>query len=63
MTKAEVTALIERWIKEYSLFTAKVVRVTPEAHGAWVVLVECSELIWQRTVSPEGEVSAPVWLD
>ena len=63
MTKAEVTALIETWIQEHSLFTAKVVRVIPEAHGDWVVLVECSDLIWQQKVSPEGEVSTPVWLD
>ena len=63
MTKPEVTALIETWIKEHSLFTAKVVGVTPEAHGAWVVLVECSDLIWRQRVSAEGEVSTPVWLD
>jgi len=63
MTKAEVTALIETWIQEHSLFTAKVVRVTPAAHGDWVVLVECSDLIWQQKVSPGGEVSTPVWLD
>jgi hypothetical protein len=49
MTKAEVTALIETWIQEHSLFTAKVVRVTPAAHGDWVVLVECSDLIWRQT--------------
>jgi len=28
MTKAEVTALSETWIKDHSLFAAKVVRVT-----------------------------------
>jgi hypothetical protein len=60
MTEPEVTALITRWIKEHSLFTAKVVRVTSEAQSAWVVLVECANLIWQQTVSPDGEVSAPV---
>jgi len=63
MTKLEVTALIETWIQEHSLFAAKVVRVIPEAHGAWVVLVECSDLIWQQRVSLEGEVSTPAWLD
>jgi len=63
MTQSEVTALIETWIKEHSLFAAQVVRVTPEAHGARGVLIECSELIWQQRVSPAGEVSPPMWLD
>jgi hypothetical protein len=27
------------------------------------VLVQCSGLLWQQTVSAEGRVSAPVWLD
>ena len=63
MTKQEAIATIEDWIKTYSLFTAEVVRVAPDEHGAWEVLVECSDLIWKQKVSPEGEVSAPVWVD
>jgi hypothetical protein len=63
MTERETIELIEIWIKEHSPFTAEVVSVTAEEHGAWVVQVECSEVIWQQTVSPEGEVSDPVWID
>jgi hypothetical protein len=63
MTKQEAIAAIEAWIKAYSLFTASAVRVTPAENGAWVALVECSELLWEQKVSPAGEVSAPVWVD
>ena len=63
MTKQEALAAIEAWIQTYSLFTAEPVSVTPDENGAWVVLVECSTLMWEQKVSPEGEVSAPVWVD
>ena len=63
MTKQEALAAIEAWIKTYSFFTANAVSITPDENGAWVALVECSELIWEQKVNSEGEVSAPVWVD
>ena len=63
MTEHEALTAIETWIKTYSLFTAKAVSITPEENGVWVALVECSELIWEQKVSPDGVVSPPVWMD
>ena len=63
MTEAEITALIAHWIQQHSVFTAKVTRVILQKQGTWVAVVECGGLLWQQTVSPAGEVSAPVWLD
>jgi hypothetical protein len=63
MTQQEARATIEAWIKTYSLFAAEAVSVTPDRNGAWVGLVECSEVIWKQNMSPPGEVSAPVWVD
>jgi hypothetical protein len=63
MTQQEAMVTIEAWIKTYSLFAAEAVSVTPDENGAWVGLVECSEVIWKHHVSPAGEVSAPVWVD
>jgi hypothetical protein len=62
-TEAEVTALIAQWIQQHSVFTATVKRVVPQMHGTWVAEVECGGQRWRQTVSPAGEVSAPVWLD
>ena len=63
MTKQEALAAIEAWIQTYSFFTANAVSITPDENGAWVALVECSELIWEQKVNSEGEGSAPVWVD
>jgi hypothetical protein len=63
MTKQEATDLIERWIEAYSPFTARVASVAADGKEAWVVLVECSEVIWKQQVSPEGAVGDPVWVD
>jgi hypothetical protein len=63
MTQQEAKATIEAWIKTYSFFAAEAVSITPDGNGAWVGLVECSEVIWKQKVSPAGEVSAPVWVD
>jgi hypothetical protein len=63
MTQQEAMATIEDWIKTHSFFAAQTVSVTPDGDGAWVVWVECSELIWKQSISPAGEVSAPVWVD
>jgi len=63
MTEAEVTVLITTWIQQHSVFTARVKRVIPRKHGTWVAEVECGGQRWRQTVSPTGEVGAPVWLD
>jgi hypothetical protein len=63
LTKAEVTALIATWIQQHSVFTATVTRVIPQRHGTWVAEVTYGGQFWPQTVSPAGEVSAPVWLD
>jgi hypothetical protein len=63
MTRQEAVGLIETWITEQSSFAAQVVEVTPGEQGAWVMLIECSELTWQQMVSPDGRVSAPEMRD
>jgi hypothetical protein len=63
MTQREAVALIEAWIKQHSPFTAQVVNATHDERGTWIIQVECSEIIWQQTIDPEGEISAPVLLN
>ena len=63
MTQQEAVALINTWITEYSPFAAQVVKACRGEQGSWLIEVECSEVIWQQTVSPEGEVSTPILLD
>jgi hypothetical protein len=63
MRQHEVVRLIEAWIQEHSPFAAEVGRVVPTEYGKWLVQVECAELIWEQTVSNDGEVSAPLIID
>ncbi len=60
MTEHEAIELVENWIREHSRFAATVVGITSSVHGTWVALVECSTVLWEQTVSPEGEVGNPL---
>jgi hypothetical protein len=63
MTEEEARKRIEAWLTAHSPFMAKVVSLIAEEQGGWKALVNCEGMQWQQTVSPKGEVSAPVILD
>ena len=63
MTKQEAANVLKTWIETNSLFAAEAVSVTADEEGAWVAVVECSEVIWRQKVSSDGAVSDPMWVD
>jgi hypothetical protein len=63
MTKQEAANVIKTWIETSSPFAAEVVSITADEEGAWVGVVECSEVLWRQKVNPEGTVSDPMWMD
>ena len=40
MTELEARCLVERWMRECSLFKTEVVSLRPGQHGDWIVVVE-----------------------
>jgi hypothetical protein len=55
--------VLQTRIETSSLFAAEAVSATADEEGAWVGVVECSEVIWRQKVNPDGVVSDSRWMD
>ncbi|MCS6926748.1 MAG: hypothetical protein NZ578_12685 [Candidatus Binatia bacterium] len=63
MTEHEARRRVQEWIRECSPFAAAVVAAKARPDGSWQITVECSDFVWIQTVSAEGDISEPVWIE
>ena len=55
MTELEARCLVERWVREHSLFKTEVVSLRPGQNGEWVVVVEYSMALGAQPTCSEND--------
>lgn len=57
MTKHIAIALARAWIEKTLEWEVKVVGVAPTEDEGWIVVLEHAGVVWEQTVSPDGELT------